>query len=57
MLLAVASRTRLEQAWGGLGGGILSHKGGKMWEGEPRVAITDVGWVDQIGEGKGSGWR
>lgn len=37
-----ASRTEMEQARAGLGeeeGGVfLSHKGGKMWEGEQRVA-------------------
>lgn len=60
MLLAVASRTRLEQARGGLvggggGAGALSHKGGKTWEGEPKGGITEVRWVGQIGEGKDGG--
>lgn len=27
-----------DESWGGVGGGMLSHKGGETWEGEPRVA-------------------
>lgn len=38
MLLAVASRTSHGAGWVGGGGGVLSHKGGETWEGEPRVA-------------------
>lgn len=38
MLLAAASRTRLEQGTGQAGWrGMLSHKGGTMWKGEQRV--------------------
>lgn len=40
----------------GLVGGILSHKGGKTKGGRAKGGMTGVGWVDQIGEGKDSGW-
>lgn len=33
---------------------MLSHKGGETWEGKAKGGITEVGWGDQIGEGKES---
>lgn len=57
MLLAAASRTKMEQARAGLGEeGASITQGWQDVGGRAKGGVTDVGWVGQIGEGKDSSW-